>query len=785
VKKKAVIHLTGIVQGVGFRPFVYRVAKSMSLNGYVLNLGDAGVEIVIEGSENQIQELITKIKSDLPSISRIDSLDVNWFPSENEFSDFLIQKSSVVRNDDAIPVLPPDIAICNDCVQDLLNPKSRWSEYGFTSCAACGPRYSTITDLPYDRPNTTMSDFPLCDTCNTGYTNPLDRRYHAQTTACEKCGPIYRLVDRNGQKVTDKNPIQTVAKFIDEGAIAALQGIAGTHLATKTSDVKPIEVLRERKQRFQRPFALMIRDLTILKKLVDISDIEERILTSWRRPIVLASKTTHSNVLPLIQDSILDVIAPGLDSIGIMLPYAPMHHLLFKYSKEPALVMTSANPTGIPMYIDPETIMHELGNIADYFLLHNRIIHQRADDSVVKLTSKENPVFIRRARGYVPEPLVFNGPWKSLKVLGVGPEENVTGSLTKSSRIYMTQYIGDTNQVENIEFLTHAINHMKHLLGISRLDGIACDLHPEFLSTELAEQMISEEDIALFRVQHHHAHLSSLIVDELIPIDNRIVCITADGYGFGDDKTAWGGEILVGGLTGYERKGSLTPIQYTGGDLSALFSSRAFVGIVGDNLGNDEILGILGPAKISLDQEISADTLDILLQASKKEINTITSTSTGRVLDAMAVALGICTENSYNGECPMKLEGIARKSDIRLDLEFKRSAYGQSLDTTHLLLQILDLKKKRMNRSELAYAAQYSVGQGLSKIACDVAQDEGIFHVGFSGGVAVNRIITRAVTDQIRNYNLVPILHSLVPPGDGGISVGQVATAVARLTENL
>jgi len=781
VKKKAVIHLTGIVQGVGFRPFVYRVAKSMSLNGYVLNLGDAGVEVVVEGSRQQVSELIAKIKNDLPSISRIDSLNVDWFPSENEFSDFLIHKSSIVRNDEAIPVLPPDISICSDCVRDLLDSESRWYEYGFTSCAACGPRYSTITDLPYDRPNTTMDDFPLCNTCNTGYTDPLDRRYHAQTTACEECGPVYRLVDRKAQIITDENPIRTVAKLIDEGAIAALQGIAGTHLATKTSDVKPIEILRERKKRFQRPFALMLRDLTILKKLVDINDIEERILTSWRRPVVLASRRTNSDVLTLIQDSVLDAIAPGLDSIGVMLPYAPMHHLLFRYSKEPALVMTSANPTGIPMYIDPETIMHELGNIADYFLLHNRRINQRSDDSVVKLTSKENPVFIRRARGYVPEPLVFTGSWKSLKVLGVGPEENVTGSLTKSNRIYMTQYIGDTDQVENVEFLTQALNHMRHLLDISKLDGIACDLHPEFLSTELAEQLASEEDIPLFRVQHHHAHLSSLIVDELIPIENRIVCITVDGYGFGEDGTAWGGEILVGDLTEYERRGSLTPIQYTGGDLSALYSSRAFLGVANGNLRNDEILSILSSAKVSLDQEISVDTLDILLQASRKKINTITSTSTGRVLDAMAVALGICTENSYNGECPMKLEAIAKESDIQMDLEFNKTSYGRTLNSTHLLLQVLDLRKKGVSRPELAYAVQYSIGKGLSEIACDVAQDEGIHHVGFSGGVAVNRIITRAVTDQILKHNLIPILHSLVPPGDGGISVGQVATAAARL----
>jgi len=558
--------VTGIVQGVGFRPFVYRVVKSLSLVGYVLNLGDAGVEIVVEGTEKQVQELINSIRNDLPSISRIDTLDIEWAPAEGVFSDFLIHKSSTVRNDDAVPVLPPDIAICNDCVTDLFNPKSRWYHYGFTSCAACGPRYSTITDLPYDRPNTTMVDFPLCDTCNAGYTNPMDRRYHAQTTACDVCGPKYRLVGKNGKGISDDNPIEVVAGLIDNGAIVALQGIGGTHIATKTSDSRSIGMLRKRKKRFQRPFALMVRDL---------------------------------DVLPLIQDSVLDLIAPGLDSIGVMLPYAPMHHLLFKYSDEPALVMTSANPTGIPMYIDPGTIMKELGDIVDYFLVHNRRIHQRADDSVVKLTDNENPVFIRRARGYVPEPLVFNGPWKSIKVLGVGPEEKVTGALSKSGRVYMTQYIGDTDQVENIEFLTQAIDHMKHLLGISKLDGVACDFHPEFLSTDLAERIASENDIPLFRVQHHHAHLSSLMVDSLIPINNRIVCITADGYGYGEDGNAWGGEVLVGGLRNYERKGGLMVQDYTGGDLSAVYSSRAFLGIVGNEIGTEKILQILSSAEVS------------------------------------------------------------------------------------------------------------------------------------------------------------------------------------------
>ncbi|PNX50787.1 MAG: carbamoyltransferase HypF, partial [Thermoplasmata archaeon M9B2D] len=549
VNKRATIHVTGIVQGVGFRPFVYRVAKSLSLLGYVLNLGDAGVEITVEGEETQIQEMIHTIRNDSPSISRIDTLDLEWNDSQEEFKEFQIQKSSTIRNEDAIPVLPPDIAICKDCVNDLNHKNSRWYLYPFTSCAACGPRFSTITDLPYDRPNTTMLDFPLCDTCNTGYTNPLDRRYHAQTTACHDCGPTYRLVDNKGITILGTNIIERTAQLIDDGAIVAIQGIAGTHIATKTSSHGPIETLRLRKKRSHRPFAIMVRDLSTLKQLTHINELEEKILTSWRRPIVLVSKNSadsRNNVLPVIPTESLESIAPGLDSIGVMLPYAPIHHLLFRNTDEPALVLTSANPTGMPMYIEPEIIMNELRDIVDYFLVHNRRIHQRADDSVVKLIDKTNPVFIRRARGYVPEPLLFNGPWKTLKVVGVGPEEKATGSISKSGRIYMTQHIGDTNQIENIDFISNAINHMLHLLDINKPDAISCDLHPEFLSADFAEKMAAEYGIPLYRVQHHHAHLATIMVDGLIPYDSHIVCITADGFGYGSDNSAWGGEVLVG-----------------------------------------------------------------------------------------------------------------------------------------------------------------------------------------------------------------------------------------------
>ncbi|MFX1559162.1 MAG: carbamoyltransferase HypF [Promethearchaeota archaeon] len=785
MKRKAEIHVTGIVQGVGFRPFVYKVAESLSLTGFVLNLGDAGVRIVVEGEESGINDLIDGIKTNLPSISRIDSLTVDWTDSTDSFTSFEIHKSSETRTEGSVLVLPPDIAMCNDCIDDLTNPESRWYRYPFTSCAACGPRFSTIIDLPYDRPNTTMVDFPLCDTCNTGYTNPVDRRYHAQTTACESCGPVYRLVDAKGKHIDSENPIRHVAQILGEGEVVAIQGIAGTHIATKTSDSRAIKTLRERKQRFQRPFAIMVRDLSTLKQIAYLNPMEEKLLASWRKPIVLLEKRVESELIP---DNVQDIISPGLDTIGVMLPYAPTHHLLFQFTEEPALVLTSANPTGVPMYIEPDVVVSELRDIVDYSLIHNRRIYQRADDSVIKFVSEDKPVFIRRARGYVPDPLPFTDSWKSVKAVGVGPEEKVTAAILKSGMIYPTQHIGDINRVEGLDFLSDAVEHILHLLDVDKLDGVACDLHPEFLTTEFAEQMSGEKDIPLFRVQHHHAHLASMIVDHNLPCDTSIVCITADGYGFGQDANGWGGEILLGGLRDFRKMGGLKNVEYPGGDLSAVYAARSVVGILRSYLGNslekNDLLRIVDSAPIGPDIKMTSDVFDILIDSLNRQIGTMSSTSAGRFLDAVAMLLGASLENSYDGECPMKLESLAKTTELQIEPRFMKTKGGLTLDTSHSLMQVLELKEKSVNKQEIAYAAQWYLGDSLAYIACRVAEENQIQYVGFSGGVALNRIITKAVVNRINQEKLIPLIHNNVPPGDGGISIGQVVVAAANLTDS-
>ncbi|MDF1537351.1 MAG: carbamoyltransferase HypF [Candidatus Thorarchaeota archaeon] len=787
MQKRASIHVKGIVQGVGFRPFVYRKAKELSLLGYVLNLGDAGVRIVVEGEESHIEMLINEIHTDPPSISRIDTFTLDWQETQGDFQEFLITKSSTKRSENSEPVIPPDIAMCDDCLPDLMNPNSCWYLYPFTSCAACGPRFSTITDLPYDRPNTTMADFPLCDTCNTGYTNPLDRRYHAQTTACENCGPIYRLYDAHRNELISSDTVQEISKLLEKGSVVAMQGIAGTHLVTITSDPRPIRKLRKRKKRSQRPFAIMVRSLEVAKELFDITPAELAMMNTWRRPIVLVKKKkldcTNLSVLGVIPKESLEEIAPGLDSLGVMLPYAPIHHMLFQCLDEASLVMTSANPSGVPMYITSEKILSSLNDIADHFLLHNRRIHQRADDSVVKFTTDDNPVFIRRARGYVPEPIPTNGVSKSVRLLAVGPEEKSTVSILKSGMIYPSQHIGDTNNIESIEFLENAYRHLMRLVGLNDIDGIASDLHPEFLSTLHAETISQEKQIPLFRIQHHHAHLASMLVDHKVPLDTSIVCITTDGFGYGQDKTAWGGEVLAGNAKEYLNLGGLESYLLPGGDLTAVYAARSLVGMLHNDTDEKTILRITEGMPVSHNEVISSSTLNMIRGAIDQEVNVVRSSSAGRFLDASAALLGICNENTYDGECPMKLEAVAKKGTLSLATKIFSDGKKQILDTSGMLHDLANLHKAGARRSELAYAAQWYLGDALAHIAISIAEERDVKRIGFSGGVALNTIISKAIVERVEVNGMKPLLHRTVPPGDGGISIGQIAVGTASITD--
>lgn len=778
---QAKIHVTGIVQGVGFRPFVYRTAVQLNLVGYVLNLGDAGVEILVEGESQDITKLIKTIREHPPSISRVDSVDVIWGDASGDFSDFSIKKSDAHRSPSAAPEIPPDIGICDDCVRDVFTQGSRWYHYPFTSCAACGPRYSTITDLPYDRPNTTMSDFPLCDICNTGYTDPRDRRYHAQTTACPSCGPRYHLLDKTGATINEDDAVEEAARLIVRGFILVVHGIGGTHLVTKTSDVKPILELRRRKNREARPFAIMVKDIESTRKLAEVSEREASLLTSWRRPIVLVKKRVVSPVTPVLQ--LFEALAPGIDTLGVMLPYSAVHHLLFEYTNELALVMTSGNPSGIPMYIDAGTITGELKNIADYFLVHNRRIAQRIDDSVMKPIG-ETEVFIRRSRGYVPDPIKVQGVPIHAQLIAVGPEEKATASVYKSGNVYLTQHIGNTDNIESLNFLRDAIDHLSRLTGIRRLDAVGCDLHPEFLSTEFAMALAEEREVPLIRTQHHHAHLVSLLVDNNISPDTSIVCITADGYGYGQDGGAWGGEVLVGNGLDFANAGGLEQHVLPGSDHTAWFPARSFIGILGIGRITPEVIAHCKGAPLGSNTSVTEESFQLLLTAMRNNINTIVSSSAGRLLDAVAFALGVSSVNSYDGESPMRLEAIAKESDISLKMEYTTERGRLVMDTASFLEDVFCKRGDGISIPELAYAAQWSLGQGFAEIAISLAEEEGLKHIGFSGGVALNRIITKSIRERVSKSHLSFLAHRRVPPGDGGISLGQAVHSAMSIGQS-
>ena len=390
-------------------------------------------------------------------------------------------------------------------------------------------------------------------------------------------------------------------------------------------------------------------------------------------------------------------------------------------------------------------------------------------------------MFIRRARGYVPEPLIMDSIYPSTKIVAVGPELKSTGAVLKSKKIYMTQHIGDTDRVENIEFLRNSIDHLMFLLGIDDVDGYACDLHPEFLSTELAEHFSSETDRPLYRVQHHHAHLASMLVDYSLSLDTSIVCITADGYGYGPNEEGWGGDILVGDGKKYLRKGGLASSLYPGGDLSARYAARSLIGILGNAVEEEDILTVLSGSRIASDMNLSEETLALLLRARKQDVNVLRSTSVGRFLDAVAITLGICSENSYDGECPMKLEAHASDSDFTIEPTFVSNDGVTELNPVESLIEILKLKKEGIATPRIAYVAQQHIGQALATMACDIADAEGVEYVGYSGGVALNRIITGAIVDVVNSRAKKPLIHNKVPPGDAGISAGQVAVAVAML----
>lgn len=753
---RAKIRVTGIVQGVGFRPFIYRIAMKNDLNGYVRNKGDAGVEILLEGREENIRSFLRDLKEKKPPLAQIYETITLPLKGKNEYKAFTILKSS----DEAElsgSVIPPDIAICDECLQELRNPENPRYEYFFITCTNCGPRYTIIERLPYDRENTTMRDFPMCNFCKSEYTNPLNRRFHAQTVACPKCGPKAYLTTEEGELIENKDPIREAGRLLSEGFIVAIKGYGGFHVATATIMDEPLVRLRRVKHRRQKPLAIMVRSLEAVKSFAQVNVEESESLTSYRRPIVLLNKS---------EDYYLsDLIAPDLHNIGVMLPYTGLHYMLFDKVDEPAFVMTSANPPNQPIINDDDEALRRLGDTVDYFLFHDRQIAHRCDDSVIRL-HRSHQVFLRRSRGYAPAPIILREKGKRCAV-GLGGELNNTGCVLLGNKAFVSQHVGDVENIETRDFLENSTKHLIRLTN-SKVETVACDLHPKFTTTKLAQDLAEKNGWQLIQVQHHYAHIAALMAEHNV---KEIVGVCCDGYGYGLDGEAWGGEILfcTQDFSNFERLAHLQKQPLIGGDLATRYPLRVAAGMLHEKV--DVQRWLLQNQQYFPHGE---KEVQIIIHHLEKRNKIIETTSCGRVLDAVAAVLGICYERTYEGEPAMKLESTAIKG--KNPLQFEPVISGNVLDTTQLLLEIFENQRK-YSKADLAYSAHAYLSKGLATLAIEKALEKDVKTVGFSGGGACNEILALIMRKVVEASGLRFMVHEVVPPGDGGLSFGQAVVA--------
>ncbi|MCD6414509.1 MAG: carbamoyltransferase HypF [Candidatus Diapherotrites archaeon] len=726
----------GTVQGVGFRPFVYRIASELKLKGYVKNIG-RGVELVLDGSKSRISAFFTKLRNSSPPLVTIEDVSSSEGTFGN-YNSFKILRSSGVATSVSIP---PDVGICDDCLRELYDESNRRHNYWFITCTNCGPRFTMTRELPYDRETTTMSQFKMCSDCEMEYTDPLNRRHHAQTIACHKCGPNLQLVDIHGNELPASDQIKKTAELLNRGKIVAIKGIGGIHLTCLASDDKAIGRLRERRRRPQKPLAIMARDMDTVKSFAMVSATEEKLLKSWRKPIVVLRRSNHY--------WLSDKLSPGLKTIGVMLPYTGLHYLLLDHTKGP-IVMTSANLPDEPTIKDDEQAMAKLANIVDYFLLHNREIYNRCDDSVIRVV-QEKLVFLRRSRGYVPEPVEVADAGET--ILALGAELDNTFCIAKDGKAYPSQYIGDTSNLDTFNGLKESLSKFQGLIGASKFDSIVCDLHPSFNTTRLAKELAEKYGCRLVQVQHHFAHLASCMAEHKLEEATGIVC---DGYGYGLDGKAWGGEVITARGNAFNRIGHLEYQPMIGGDVATKKPVRLAVGILSKFMDANEIAGTVAASK---------DEVRVWLKQLETGFNVVESSSCGRFLDAVSALLGVCYERTYEGEPAIKLENLALsgKEYIELPVKITRENDSYVLETTGIfkaLVESLDSPPE-----DLALSVHHALAVGLARIA----EKSKSRNICFTGGVASNELFNRFLAEEITGIKT----QTKVPCGDGGISLGQ------------
>lgn len=730
------IVISGLVQGVGFRPFIYRIAVKSGLKGYVKNLGGSEVEIKIVGKEASVAEFFYKLFSSLPPVAKIEKMITEEISPE-EFDSFKILPSGNQIQEPS--EIPPDFSICDDCLKEVLDKKDRRYGYAFNSCAYCGPRFSMLYKIPYDRENTAMRDFPLCEACNKEYHDPENvRRFDAQGISCPVCGPKLFLESVDGERIETSDPILTAAKLWKEGYIIAIKGIGGFHIAVDPFNDDVVDKLRKRKNRPEQPFALMAISVDVIRKYAEVNELEESLLTSPERPIVLLKKKEGSEISRLV--------SPGLDREGFFLYYTALHYLFLDKLDKKVSIMTSGNKHGIPMCTTEECVRERLKGIVDYVLYHNRKIVNRIDDSVVRV-SAGRVMMLRRGRGYAPA-------WIRIKremrypAIAVGAELQNAGAVGFRDKVVMTQYIGDTDELEALEDLERYIKFFVKTYSLSP-KVILADKNPAYQSTTLARKLAEEYSADLIQIQHHYAHALSVAAENGI---EEGVAIAIDGIGYGDDGNGWGGEIIKFEGTRYSRVAHLEYVPYPGGDINALKPDRMLAIFLSRIMSFDEVKQI-----------VKLDERELKVLGYQLKNSRLMTSSTGRFLDAVSALLDICHRRTYEGEPAIKLEAFARGGKL---LDFELDVSGDQIITTKAfswLLENIDKPKK-----DLAYTIQYALGKSLAKAALKQNPEK----ILIGGGAAVNEIILKGVIENSEGVEV--ITPSKVPAGDGGIALGQL-----------
>ena len=778
--ERAQITVTGVVQGVGFRPYVYNLADELGLRGFVSNTASG---VLIEAEGERLAEFLDRLPREAPRLARIAGVSVVSLPLKG-FSSFSIDLSEDVPG--AFTLLSPDVSVCPDCLRELQDPIDRRYRYPFINCTNCGPRYSITRSVPYDRPNTTMVAFTMCKDCEREYHDPRDRRFHAQPNACPECGPQVSFVRGPGGTAEQGDAITAAVSLLRQGGVVAIKGLGGFHIACDAMNDLAVRRLRERRRRNNKPFAVMVPSAEIAAGFCDVTDEEVRVLRSVRRPIVLLKKT-GSNL------RLSDAVAPNNQSIGVMLPYTPLHMLLFAASGAAeslslrALVMTSGNLAEEPILHSNDTALAKLAPLVDGFLLHDRDIFMRVDDSVVGLlrsgraeemdvdsTSDQGLFMIRRSRGYAPDaiPLQGEGP----EVLGCGGDLKNTFTLTKGSWAIPSQHIGDMENYESLAFFEQTLDNLKQVYRVNPV-ALAHDLHPGYFSTNWAKEHQAEVKEGLIALQHHYAHVCSVMAEK--GLTEKVIGVAFDGTGYGTDGRLWGGEFLIADLDGFERAGHLAYLPLPGGESAIREPWRTAVGLVSDAgienaMGALERIGLVG-------RHGEREVGQVLTIASQSEHSPLAS-GAGRYFDAVAALLGVCDRNTFEGEAAMALEALVTDGCAEsYPIDYQTKGASVTVDLSPVARDVVQDVSAGEDRRRIATRFHNTMATLIAEMAERVGKQTDIRHVVLSGGTFQNRYLLKRSINMLRRSGLVVHRNEQMPSNDACISLGQAYVARHRL----